>query len=138
MEWDNEAIISMIAGLVGGGGAIKILDWWTKHRSSTVKSNTSVKRSEFEFMIKSLQELQDENERLYNRMDRMQEENDALRERISNMQVQFQAMQEEYMDCKRGVMQLVAQVVKHGEMPVWLPDGVNVKDLCEGEGKSYL
>jgi uncharacterized protein YlxW (UPF0749 family) len=103
--------LESLVTFVVGGGLVGLLDWFIKNR----ESRHNVKRSEFELLVKALDELQEENARLQKRV---------------------KLLEQELQDYKAGVPTLLAQIVASGKQPKWMPNGVEITP--PGKEMSYL
>lgn len=122
MEY-SEIIIAVFSA-VSSGSVVALLNWYTQNQQAkkravidAEKSKSEVKRSEFEIIIKTVNELQEENARLQKRLS---------------------FIEEAYDDCKQGVLILTQQLIEVGQMPRWTPGNRTTMPPPTKKKRSFL
>lgn len=103
-EITNETWKGILTFIIGGG-LMGFLDWLLKWRSA----KHEVKRSEFDLLIKAIDELQQENTR--------------LQQRITDLETENEKMRKQNFEYRQGIQALMNQIGSIGGVPVWSPTG---------------
>jgi uncharacterized protein YlxW (UPF0749 family) len=117
---ENTAAVQSFLMFLFGGGLMALLDWLLKWRTS----RHEVKRSEFNQLLLAIDELQQENTR--------------LQQRVADLETENEKMRKQNIEYRQGIQALLNQIIATGGIPVWSPTGTLETPTPAIKRKSHL